>query len=193
MLKRKKSQIEPQKPLDAFSEERRRGRPGVRPSEVVLRAENYRKMFCDYRLDTKKKQYVRDKPSEWALQLLASRNLEDVERAFQSRPLSIQNDFRPLFPLILRVLNERAFPRKPETQLDFLADSIAARGDVAPRTSRDICAKERTEQRRRSKHHIIRHEFYIECSCGYKGPARDNACPKCGAEIPRALGFPFLS
>ena len=24
----------------------------------------------------------------------------------------------------------------------------------------------------------------IECSCGYQGPARDNACRKCGAEIP---------
>lgn len=152
-----------------------------------MRAENYRKMFCDYRLDKKKKEYVRGKPSKWALQLLASNSVEDVERAFQTRPLSIQNDFRPLFPLILQVLRERTFPRKPETQLDFLADSIAARGVVASRTSRDICEKERAKERHKSRHRILRHEYYVECSCGYKGPARDNACRKCGAEIGLSL------
>ncbi len=169
MQKRKKSQIETEKPLDAFSEKRRRGRPGVRPSEVALRAENYGRMFWDYRLDKKKKEYVRDKPSEWAARLLASKTVEDVERAFQTRGLSIQNEVRPLFPLILQVLRERTFPKKPETQLDFLADSIAARGDVAPRTSRDICEKERAKQRRRSPYKILRHEYYVECSCGYRG------------------------
>jgi hypothetical protein len=160
-----------------------RGRPGVRPSEVVLRAENYRRMFWDYRLDKKKKEYVRDKPSDWAMQLLASKTVEDVEQAFQSRPLSIQNEVRPIFPLILLVLRESTFPKQPETQLDFLADSIAAKEEVAPRTSRDICEKERAKEHRKSRHRILRHEYYVECSCGYKGPARDNACRKCGAEI----------
>lgn len=155
----------------------------MRPSEVVGRAGNYRRMFWDYRLDRKKKEYVRHKPSDWAMQLLASKTVEDVERAFEARPLSIQNEFRLLFPLILQVLSERTFPKKPETQLDFLADSIAARGEVAPRTSRDICEKERAKQRRKSQQRILRHEYYVECSCGYKGPARDNACRKCGAEI----------
>ncbi len=152
-------------------------------SEVVLRADNYRRMFWDVRLDKKRKEYVPDKPSDWAMQLLASKTVEDVERAFQTRPLSIQNQFRPLFPLILQVLRERTFPKKVETQLAFLADSIAARGDVAPRTSRDICEKERAKQHRKSRHRILRHEYYVECSCGYKGPARDSACRKCGAEI----------
>ena len=187
MQKRKKSQIETEKPLDAFSEKRPRGRPGLPSSEVAMRADNYRRMFWDYRLDKKKKEYVRDKPSEWATRLLASKTVEDVEGAFQTRGLSIQNEVRPLFPLILQVLRERTFPKKPETQLDFLADSIAARGDVAPRTSRDICEKERTRLRRRSPHKILRHEYYIECSCGYKGAARDNACRKCGAEIELSL------
>jgi hypothetical protein len=89
--------------------------------------------------------------------------------------------------LILRVLNERTFPMKPETQLDFLADSIAARGNVAPRTSRDISEKERAKQRRKSRHKILLHEYYIECSYGYKGPARDKACGKCGTEIGLSL------
>jgi hypothetical protein len=183
MAKRKKSQPKAERPLDAFSERRPRGRPGVRPSEVALRAQNYRRMFWDYRLDKKKKEYVREKPSGWAMQLLASITVEDVERAFQAQSLSIQNEFRPLFTLILQVLHERSFPKKPETQADFLADSIAARGDVAPRTSRDICEKERAKQRKKSRHRILRHEYYVECSCGYKGPARDNACRKCGTEI----------
>jgi hypothetical protein len=187
MAKRKKRHTEAEKPLDAFSKKRRRGRPGVQPLEVVLRAGNDRQMFWDYRLDKKKKEYVRAKPSDWAMQLLASKSVEDVERAFESRPLSIQNEFKPLFPLILQVLHERAFPKKPETQLDFLADSIAARGEVAPRTSRDICEKERAKERRKSRHRILRHEYYVECSCGFKGPARDNACRKCGAEIGQSL------
>ncbi|MFZ0979773.1 MAG: hypothetical protein WAN23_10265 [Candidatus Acidiferrales bacterium] len=187
MPNRKTPQLEVQKPLDAFSEKRPRGRPGVRPSEVALRAENYRRMFWDYRLDKKKKEYVRDKPSEWATRLLASKTAEDVERAFETRPLSVQNEFRPLFPLILQLLRERTFPKKPETQLDFLADSMAASGDVAPRTSRDICEKERTRKRRRSPHKILCHEYYVECSCGYKGAARDNACRKCGAQIELTL------
>ncbi len=187
MPKRKTPQLEVEKPLDAFSEKSPRGRPGVPSSEVVLRAENYRRMFWDYRLDKKKKEYVRDKPSEWATRLLASKTAEDVAGAFQTRGLSIQNEVRPLFPLILQVLGERTFPKKPETQLDFLADSIAARGDVAPRTSRDICEKERTRKRRRSPHKILRHEYYVECSCGYKGAAHNNACRKCGAEIELSL------
>jgi hypothetical protein len=187
LARRKRRHTEAEKPLDAFSKRRPRGRPGVRSSEVVQRADNYRRMFWDYRLDKKKKEYVRDKPSEWAMQLLASKTLEDVERAFESRPLSLQNEFRPMFPLILQVLCERSFPKKTETQLDFLADSIAARGAVAPRTSREICEKERAKQRRKSRHRILRHEYYVECSCGYKGPARDNACRKCGAEIGLSL------
>ena len=187
MQKRKKSQMETKKPLDAFSEKRPRGRPGVPSSEVALRAENYRRMFWLNRLDKKKKEYVRDKPSEWAIRLLASKTVEDVEGAFQTGGLSIRNEFRPLFPLILEVLREGTFPKKRETHLDFLADSIAARGDVAPRTSRDICEKGRAKQRRRSPHKILRHEYYVECSCGYKGAAHNNACRKCGAEIELSL------
>ena len=187
MAKRNQPQIDAEKPLDAFSTKRTRGRPGVSASVVVSRAENYRRMLWDYRLDKKRKEYVRDKPSEWAMQLLASKTVEDVERAFQTQAISIQNEFRPLFPLVLKVLRDRTFPKKPETQLDFLADSIAARGDVTPRRSRDICEKERAKQRTKPRNRILRHEYYIECSCGYKGPARDHACRKCGAQIGLSL------
>jgi len=29
----------------------------------------------------------------------------------------------------------------------------------------------------------LRFEYYVECSCRYKGPSLDHACPKCGAKI----------
>jgi len=72
--------------------------------------------------------------------------------------------------------------RKREAQINFLADSIAACDRVTPRSSRDICERERAQIKR--VHRIIRYEFYIECSCGYKGRSRNHACPQCEAAIP---------
>lgn len=51
------------------------------------------------------------------------------------------------------------------------------------RPFRDVCRRGRAKQRAKSPYHILRYEYYVECSCGYEGPARDNACRKCGAEI----------
>lgn len=31
-------------------------------------------------------------------------------------------------------------------------------------------------------HHIIRRDYYIECTCRYKGPALHGKCPKCGTD-----------
>lgn len=187
MPKRKKTRIKPQKPLDTFSKRTGRGRPGVRSSEIVLRAENYRRVFRKTRLDKRKSKWVPDKPHEWAVELVAARTEDDAMHALDSASSYAQKEFTPLVSLILQVSKERAFPRRRETQVDFLADSLAARGDVSPRRSRDICAEERAKQRAKSPHEILRKECYIECSCGYKGPARDNACKKCGAEIPLSL------
>jgi len=53
-----------------------------------------------------------------------------------------------------------------------------------PRTSRDICGEARAQERAKSPHKIIRKESYVECSCGYQGPALNGAGRKCGAEIP---------
>lgn len=74
-----------------------------------------------------------------------------------------------------------------QARVNFLADSLAGLDRVSPRRSRDIVAQEYARYRAKTKHRILRHEFYAECSCGYKGPARDNACRKCGAEIPPSL------
>jgi hypothetical protein len=60
--------------------------------------------------------------------------------------------------------------------MNFLADSLAARGVRSARRSRDICDQER----KKKVNYIIRQDYYIECTCRYKGPALHGKCPKCG-------------
>jgi hypothetical protein len=180
MKQRKKAENEGDKLLDAVFSKRGRGRPyKVRASEVSGRAYNYRLIFGQ----------IWERVGE---KLLNAGTEAEVIGALEETPY--KTEFEPLASLILRVLKEKDFPKKRGgAQTIFLAESLAARGEVRPRTSRDICAKARKSERAKSRHHIIRHEFYIECSCGYKGPARDNACPKCGAEIIRSIGSdPFF-
>lgn len=173
MPKREKTSQGPQKTLDAFSQKRGRGRPWkVHYSEVVGRARNYRFIFAEVWLKLRGP-------------LLAANNEDEVIQAFQDHAQSYAREFVPrLAADILRVIHEPKFPKRHNPQIGFLADSLAGRSNVEPRTSRDICGKARAKERAKSTHKIIRKEFYIECSCGYKGPARDSACRKCGAEIP---------
>ena len=112
----------------------------------------------------------------------------DVERAFDEINavgvyVGDQHHFIPyLVDLIVLVIRDPDFPKKrPDRQIAFFADSLAARGGVSPRRSRDICEKERG--RRKKAHHITRCEYYVECSCSYKGPSLNHACRKCGAPI----------
>jgi hypothetical protein len=101
-------------------------------------------------------------------------------------------EFIPLADLILTVLGDRKFPkRKREAQINFLADSIAGSAMFTPRSSRDICERERA--RIHDVLRILSYEFYIECSCGYKGNSRKHACPMCEAEIEFPLDAPFDS
>lgn len=174
MTSRKKAGKTTNKLLDVVLPERRRGRPSkIGASEVSGRACNYRLIFSQ----------TWDKIGE---SLLKARNEEDVLNAFDGTPY--RREFQHLASLVLTVLRDKDFPRKrKEAQTIFLAESLAARGDVAPRTSRDICARERKREQSKTRHHIIRYEFYVECSCGYKGPAKDNACRKCRAEIIRPI------
>jgi hypothetical protein len=174
MSPRKKNKDQGNKLLDAVFSKRGRGRPyKVLASEVSGRAYNYRLILSQ----TWEK--IGDK-------LLNAQTEEEVVRSFETTPY--QREFQDLTALILQVLREKDFPKKnAKAQTIFLAESLAARGEVAPRTSRDICVKERKREQAKTRHHIIRHEFYVECSCGYKGPARNNACPKCGAEIVRPM------
>lgn len=171
MLKRKKLFKNPQKTLDRFSEKRGRGRPyKVRASEVTGRAYNYRLIFSQT-WDT------------LGQHLLRATTEQEVLQAFEGT--AYKNEFEHIASLIPTVLHDAGFPkRNKKAQINFLADSLAARGVVTPRSSRDICGKARAKEHAKSPHKIVRKEFYVECSCGYKGPARDNACRKCGAEIP---------
>lgn len=115
---------------------------------------------------------------------------EQVTEIFQKHAQPYAAEFvSRLSADILNLIRDPDFPKRAEAQIGFLADSLAGRPSIEARTSRDICLKERSNERAKSPYKIIRKEFYIECECGYKGPARDNACRKCGAEIPIELGL----
>jgi hypothetical protein len=165
--------------LDGFSQKRPRGRPGVRASEVAGRSYQYHSIFNS----------IWDSVGE---KLSQAKSVEDVLKAFEFSS-SFQQEFKGIAPLIQRVFGDPDFPKTREARINFVADSLAARGHVSPRRSRDICGRERAKEKRLRKHRIIRHEYYIECSCGYKGPARDNACRKCGAQIPISLAGTWLA
>jgi hypothetical protein len=157
----------------------RRGRPPtIRAPEVYGRAENFRDNLAE----------VWDRL--WPL-LSNTRSEEEVTKAFQdgARPYA-QNFVPDLSALTFQVLQEPTLPKRREPLQRFLADSLAGVGVVTPRRSRDICAKERAK--RKSAHHILRYEFYVVCSCGYKGHSKNHACPKCGAEILFPLGIGSL-
>lgn len=172
MSRRKKSAKKPATPLDRFSKKTSRGRPSKIPASWVIgRAGNLRIQLTQL----------------WPkleVPLLASRTEQDIATAFENYGQPYTSHYVPgLVADVLVLICDPKFPKRREQRINFLADSLAGRPDVALRTSRDICEKERAKQRRRSPHRILRHEYYVECSCGYKGPARDNACRKCGAEI----------
>ena len=158
-------------PLDRFSEKPTRGRPRkIQPSWVRGRADNYRYILDQvwYRVGSR---------------LVKAGTREDVIASFEDAEIGgYALDLVTLADLILKVLQDPDFPkRKREAQINFLADSIGALGEVTPRSSRDICERERARIKR--VHQIIRYEYWIECSCGYKGRSLNHACPKCEAQI----------
>jgi hypothetical protein len=157
--------------LDTALEKPRRGRPlKIEPSWVRDRADNYRYIFgliwkCVWpRLSTAKTR-------------------QDVIQAFSGTNVGgYATDLVIAADLILQVLQDHKFPKhKRQAQINFLSDSIAGYGRVTPRTSRDICERERA--RIKKVYSVLRYEFYIECSCGYAGHSRNHACPLCEAAI----------
>lgn len=164
MAKRKQTREKVAKPLDTLSRKRPRGRPGVRASEVRGRADSYRWILNEV--------WGRLGP-----QLLQAESAEEVTRAFEEGASPYGREFMPaLAGLVLKVIREPKFPVRRVPQANFLADSLAGRGWISPRRSRDICEKERKKE----VHYIVRQDFYIQCTCGYKGPAMHGNCPKCG-------------
>lgn len=157
-----------------------RGRPPkIRASEVHGRAEHWRGILDQ----------VWDRL--WPL-LSKAQSEEDVTKAFQDGARPYDQTFVPgLSALTLQVLRESTLPKRPKPLQRFLADSLAGVGVVTPRRSRDICAQER--ENKKGAHHILRYEYYVVCSCGYKGHSENHACPKCGAEISLRVSIdPFI-
>ena len=153
------------KSSDQPTKKRGRGRPRhIDPGIVVGSADHYHTVFLQF----------------WpklGARLLAAQSPEDVATAVREEAAGISVSLDPFLELILKIVKDPKFPRARSTsQIHFLADSLGGQGLVTPRRSREICAEKRAEKR----HLIVRREYYIECSCGYKGPALDGACRDCG-------------
>jgi hypothetical protein len=176
MKKLKKQRKTKKKGLDKVSGKKGRGRPESIPrSWVTGRAYNYRFALAQ----------VWPKLSG---PLVAATTGQEIASAFENHAQPYVGEFVPrLVPDILVLIRDPKFPKTEEARIAFLADSLGGRPSISFRTSRDICGDERRKVASKSPHKIIRKEFYIECECGYKGPARDSACRKCGAEIPISL------
>ena len=141
----------------------------MHPKDILGRADNSR-WILDQVWDTL-----------WPL-LSTARGEDEITKAFQEGAGPYATQFVPAFSaLVLEVLREKTFPKRRKPQTNFLADSLAGLGIVTARRSRDICAAERLRAKR--EHHILRYEYYVQCSCGYKGHSKDHACRKCGAKI----------
>jgi len=150
---------------DGPSKKRGRGRPAnIDPSVVVGSADTYRLWFEQLW-------------SKLGPRLLAARSSEEITKAIRENAPDVSASLAPHSELILKIVRDPKFPAvRSASQIHFLADSLAGQGFVKPRRSREICAEERSKVR----HVIVRQEYYIECSCGYKGPALDGACRECG-------------
>jgi hypothetical protein len=156
--------------LDTAEEKGLRGpKPNFPPGEVSTRADNYRGFL----------ENIWDR--FWP-KLSGAQTEQDVISGFRE----VYSGFSDIVParalMVLQVKNERSFPKRRTSRINFMADSLAGLGVVTTRRSRDICAHERAQAKK--AHRILRCEYYIECSCGYTGPSRDKACLWCGTAIP---------
>ena len=167
MARAKQDVSESKKPVDSVSVRRPRGRPGIRRLLVVGTADHNRVLFAQVW------------PTLWP-RLLRAEKPEEVTTAFDGIDSYIRERFVPhLSDVILAVIRSPKFPHaRAKSQINFLADSLAGGRKIRPRRSRDICA----EERNKVEHTIVRREYYIECTCGYEGPALNGACAKCGTK-----------
>jgi hypothetical protein len=152
------------------SKKRRGPKPKIRPSEVVNRAYDLRLTFD-----------IAGKQLDW-FKVLAAQSKDEVVAAFEQMNESYRRKFLHKPELILSCLKDSKFPKQDrKAQEEFIADSLAGDGRISIRRSRDICGEDRSKRKHQGK--ILRREFYIVCSCGYKGPAFHDACPDCNAEV----------
>jgi len=167
------------KRLDKVSPKRPRGRRReAEPDQAVrMRALNYRRT-------------LRRVWPQLGPELVKAETADDVATAWLAVGLRDGEDgFRLLTVLageILAITKEKGFRQiGTEAQPRYVADSLATVGRTKFRRSRDIAAKAEP-----SPEHQIQHAeavWYVECSCGYKGPSKAYACRKCGAKIQFSL------
>jgi hypothetical protein len=160
--------------LDKDSGKKRRGpKPKVVPSWLRGRADNWRSVLPQVW------------PKLWPALEKANTEAEVLAALDFARPY--QDYFVSHPALILSILKDSKFPTSDRGRINFLADSAAGFGVVTPRRSRDICAAERAAARKKGQ--ILRYEYYIECSCGYKGHSTGHGCPDCEAAILFPIGL----
>ena len=109
----------------------------------------------------------------------------EVEHAIARVPPFYREILKERLAAILMWAREGKFPKKNlERKMRHLADSIGGDVLVSPRRSRDICYEYRKLPESKKVGMILRREFYIECTCGYRGPANRGACARCGTNKP---------
>jgi hypothetical protein len=165
MAKSKKREKKSSRSLDSVSEKKpRRGRPGVRRDEIAGRAYQYGLVF------TQCWKNIRE-------QVLKAKTADEITAGFKEAGEQYWSYFVPhRSETIFKIVNDSKFPRRAAAQIRYLADSLAGVELVTPRRSRDIVG----EERNRIRHKIIRQDYYIQCTCGYEGPALKGACQSCG-------------
>jgi hypothetical protein len=174
MARAKKSQNRPNFSLDTVSEKKRRGpKQRVDPRVVRGRADNRRVILANVwsRLWPAFEQVKTEADVSAALELASP----------------YHEEFRTEAQRIFNILKDPKFPKTRQGRINFLADSSAGLGRVSSRRSRDICAAERAAARKKGQ--IIHYEYYIECSCGFKGHSMGHACPLCKAAILFPIGL----
>jgi hypothetical protein len=124
---------------------------------------------------------VNRKRIDWA-QFVRARSEEELRVALTNAYERAREKLLYKPDLLIDTLKDKSFPtRNQRAQEQFIVDSLAAKGKVSPRRSRDIIQRERSIRKRQGR--ILRREFYIECSCGYHGEAYRDCCPVCTAPI----------
>lgn len=152
--------------LTASKETRGRKRR-IHPEDVVRAANDLFKIleFCKDQI-------------EWG-KLEIAKTEKEAASAFERVPPPYRERLNLWLVSTLEWALERKFPKMNlERKMRHLADSVAAEGFLSPRRCRDVCLEERKRQEKLGM--IVRREFYIECTCGYRGPAKGGGCRQCG-------------
>jgi len=130
---------------------------------------------------------------DWS-KLQIAKTEKEAASAFERVPPPYRERLNLWLAAIPEWAQEGKFPKTNlERKMHHLADSVAAEGFLTPRRCRDVCLEERKRQAQLGM--IFRREFYIECTCGYRGPAKGGGCLQCGTKrlSPEIeLDHPFL-